>query len=352
MASKIKKVSMVNTKKELIEAYNNLVEQLKSQEELQLQPKKIAEEKNKKETLAKIENISLNGIAKQITDLKSSINSSLNDVESKLETEVKKFENIQKAIDVKETELKEIFEIEKSAHSLAALIETQNEKKIEFEEDIENQKATTLKEIEKLKSDWENEKQQHEEVIKERDQKLKKDFERQKEELEYNFEREKKIKFDKLEDELNKKEKDFNNRIEATEEDIKKRESILAEKEKHLANLENRISRFEEEINAHVSKAVEGTREQLKSEYESKIESLKNDFAGQKNVLSTKIDSYQNTVQEQKKKIDELSRKLDEAYSKVQDVAVRTIESSSNAKAFGELQKAFTEKFSGKSKED
>lgn len=67
-----------------------------------------------------------------------------------------------KAISLKENELKEFFEIEKSAYTLAALIESQNQKKKEYEEELNLKKETILKEIEKMKSEWEEEKKKHE----------------------------------------------------------------------------------------------------------------------------------------------------------------------------------------------
>ena len=57
----------------------------------------------------------------------------LTQIADKLEEEVNKFNATQKAIGLKEKELQELYEIEKSAMTLAALIETQNQKRQQFE---------------------------------------------------------------------------------------------------------------------------------------------------------------------------------------------------------------------------
>lgn len=351
MPEKIKKVSMSNTKKELLDAYNELVLSIKEEKEAQLNPQKIAEEKEKKETVKKVDGVNLDSINKSINNLKTDVNTSLNSLERNLENEIKKYEDIQKAIKVKETELQEVYEIEKNAHTLAALIESQNKKKVEFEEEMEQKRSTTLKEIETMRAEWEKEKKEHEAAVKERDEKQKKEEARKREEFEYNFKREKQFANDKLQDELNKKEKEFNQKLEAKQEELDKREAAVKGKEDRLSELENKVAQFQKEMDEEIAKAVDANTKKLQAEFKSREDYLVKEFEGEKNVLNTKLQSYEKTIAEQEKKINELSKKLDEAYSKVQDVAVRTIESASNTKAYSELQKAFSEKYSQKPKE-
>ena len=62
-------------------------------------------------------------------------------ISDKLEDEVTRLNGIQKAVDIKEEELKELFEIEKSAATLAALIEAQNQKRQEYEFEMTRRKG-------------------------------------------------------------------------------------------------------------------------------------------------------------------------------------------------------------------
>lgn len=63
-------------------------------------------------------------------------------ISAHLDQEINKFKVIQSAITLKARELQELYEIEKSAVSLAALIEAQNQKKLAFEAEMTENKET------------------------------------------------------------------------------------------------------------------------------------------------------------------------------------------------------------------
>jgi predicted GTPase len=188
---KPKKLSMTNTKKELLDSYNEVVKQLTEKEKVQLNPVKIVEQKQKKETVEKVKELSSENIDSNIAELKSSSEKLLDELKLKLRKEVKKYEEIQAAILVKDSELKEIFEIEKSAYTLAALIETQNTKKAEFENEMTERKRNLQGEIEEMTRNWEKEKAEHEKASVELIDDEQKKRKREKEEYDYDFKREK-----------------------------------------------------------------------------------------------------------------------------------------------------------------
>ena len=64
---------------------------------------------------------------------------------------------------------------------------------------------------------------------------------------------------------------------------------------------------------------------------------------GEKNVLTTRIESLEKTVKEQSERIVKLNQQLEKAYQQVQDIAVKTIEGTSNIKSFVNLQQWITE---------
>ncbi|MBU0561313.1 MAG: hypothetical protein KKG93_17295 [Bacteroidetes bacterium] len=348
---KPKKLSSTNTKKEMLDAYNDLVKKISEQDQLQLKPQKITEEKIKKEVVEKVQGISTDSITKDVSLLKTDINSILMQLQENLEKEVRKYEDIQKAITAKETELMEIYEIEKSAFTLAALIESQNFKKQEFEDEINNKKQTIQKEMEILKTQWENEKKGHELSTIERDELEKKKKAREKEEYDYSFKRDKQISIDKLTDELSKKEKEFNEKFESKLKELDEREKIVKDKEIESSEFASKLSKFQSDIKEAVNKAVEENTQKLNTDSKNRIDFLTKEFEGEKKVLTVQIESLEKIVVEQSKQNNELTQKLDKAYQKVQDVAIKAIESSSSSKLFSELQNAFLDKASSKNKE-
>jgi hypothetical protein len=127
-----KKLVMTNTKQEMLDAYNTVLKQLQEKQAGELRPEKKMEEKKTKEAVAVAESLGSESVAKEINNLKLDVNKMLTQLYDRLDAEVNKFMMIQNAIAAKERDIQELYEIEKSAMTLAALIEAQNLKRQEF----------------------------------------------------------------------------------------------------------------------------------------------------------------------------------------------------------------------------
>lgn len=333
-----RKLTLANTKQEMLQAYNELLKQLEAQKELELKPEKRLEEKKAKEVLQIAETLSSEGVAKGISNLKIEVGKVLAQISDRLEEEIQKFKAVQNAVSLKEKELQELYEIEKSAMSLAALIEAQNEKRQAFEAEMNAKKEALTREIETLREEWNREKAEYEAAIKERDAAEKKRRDREREEYEYAFKREQKLAKDKFEDEKAKLEKEIHLKKEQMEAELKAREKAILEKEEELNDLRKRVSAFPKEMEAAVAKAVKEVTEKLSSEAKNREELMKREFLGEKNVLLTRIESLEKTVKEQSERIVKLNAQLEKAYQQVQEIAMKTIEGTSSIKAFSNLQ--------------
>ena len=111
----------------------------------------------------------------------------LSQLSDRLEEEVRKYVQINRAILAKEQELKDIYEIQKSASTLTALIEAHQRKQDEFDKDVEAQREELSREIETVRKAWAEEKKQHEAEIKEREVAETRRREREREEYRYSF---------------------------------------------------------------------------------------------------------------------------------------------------------------------
>ncbi len=348
---KPKRLSMTNTKKELLDSYGEVVKRLLEKEKAQLNPQKIVEEKQKKEAVDKVKEFSTEKVDNNISVLNNETAKLLDDLKLKLRKEINQYEEIQAAISVKESELKEIFEIEKSAHTLAALIETQNIKKENFEKEMSERTKNLFEEIEGIKKEWEKEKAEHEKAVAELKEEEQKKRKREKEEYEYNFNREKLLAKNKLEDELKIREVEGMDKLNAKEIEMAQREKEISDKEKEFNDLKTKFEKFDKEIKLAVDNAVKETIEKVEFENKNKEELLTKEYEGKENVFQTKILNLEKLVIEQEKKIEELSAKLDKAYQKVQDVAIKAIDGAANLKSFNDLQKILSDKVSNKGNE-
>jgi len=340
---KPKELSMSNTKKEMLDAYNALLKQLQEKREAELKPEKKIEEKKKREVVEVAEALSSEGVVKEIGNLKLEIGKRLTHISDGLEEEVSKFNQIKKAIEIKDEEVKELYEIERSAETLAALIEAQNQKRQEFESEMAARKEELNREILAIREEWGKEKKEHEAEIKERDAAESKRREREKEEYGYSFKREQQLAKDKFEDEKAKTEKEIQLKKEQMEKDLTEREKAVAEREEELGELQKKVIAFPKEMEEAINNAVKDTTERITLEAKNRAELIRKEFDGERNVLTTRIESLEKTVKEQSGQISNLSEQLEKAYQKVQDIAVKSVEGSSNLKSLSSLQQLVSE---------
>jgi len=333
-----KKLTPTNTKQEMLLAYNGLLKELEEKQEGELKPEKKIEEKKVKEAVQVAEASTTEGVGKGIATLKMEISKTLTGIADQLEGEVNRFLAVRNAIAAKEKELAELYEIEKSAMSLAALIEAQSQKRQEFTVEMEEKKEALRQEVESTRSAWKKEQEEHDVNVKERDSAEKKRQTREKEEFDYAFKREQQTATERFAYEKAKMEKELKDKREQMEQELSAREAAVAAREVELSDLRKQAAQFPKELENSVGRAIKETSERLQAEAKSREELLKKGAEGERNVFTARIEALEKTTQEQSERVVELTRQLEAAYQKVQDIAVRTVEGASNSRSVASLQ--------------
>lgn len=351
-------LSMKNTKRELLEAYEEALEQLRQKEKAQLKPEKTLQAKKETEVLTTVKDISADKVSRDINQLRSEVNGMLSELGEKLAGEVGRFETTQKAITIKERELKEIYEIERSTGTLAALIESQHQKTESFEAEMVAKKEALTREIETLRKQGEKDKAARQAEAKEWQQQQAKDRKREEEEYRYAFDREKQLARDKFEDEkarlLAEKEaiaEQTRTLKERTEKELQEREQRLVEREGQLDSLQAQVDAFPKQLEAAVAKVTKETTERVQLEAKYRQDLMQKEFDGEKNVLTSRIQSLEKSLREQSEQLSRLGQQQEAAYQKVQDVAVKAIEGASRAGSFEALQRSLKQQPEKKSEE-
>ena len=127
------------------------------------------------------------------------------------------------------------------------------------------------------------------------------------------------------------------------EKELTEREKAVAEREEELGELQKKVIAFPKEMENAVNKAVKEATEKITLEAKNKAELIRKEFDGERNVLTTRIESLEKTVKEQSVQISNLSEQLEKAYQKVQDIAIKSVEGSSNLKSLSSLQQLISE---------
>ena len=344
----IEKPTMSNTKKEILEAYDRLLKENRAKAQAQVQPEKKIEEKSRKEALDVADAFSTENVVRDILNLKMEMGKTLTGLSEKLEEAVNSYTKVQKAVSIRQDELKEIYEIEKEAETLASLIDAQHEKRISFEQEMADKKAALNEEIEKQRAEWAREQKLHDKVEQESEEMEKKRRKREKDEYEYAFKREQQLAKDAFDDEKARNAKEIENRKREMEKDLAEREAAVSASEEELAMLREQAQGIQGRIEQAVNAAVKETAEKMKQEAKNAQDMLKKEFDGERNVLNARIENYEKTVKEQGEQILRLAQQAEDAYRKVQDIAVKAIEGSSSAGAFSGLQNLISEQSSRK----
>jgi hypothetical protein len=352
------KISLTNTKQEMLDAYNELVKKLDEKRAAESKPEEKIEEKSVKNAVDLADSLSLDGIVKGIGTMKAEIGALLNQLSEKLEREVGKYDTVKKGLDAKEAELREIYEIQKSASSLGALLEAQSLKRVEFEAEMAEKKEALTLEIQSVRAEWEKEKKLHEIEIKERDAVEAKKRERENEEYKYAMTREQQLAKDqfeaekaKYEEEKAKLERELLLRKEAAEKEYAEREQAIRQSEEELNELRKKVSLFPKDLETTISREVKSAVERVQLDSTNREELLKKEFEGERNVFTTRVAALEKVVQEQNAQIAKLTQQLEKAYNQVQDIAVKAVEGSSGAKALSGLQQLMVEQGRGQAQE-
>lgn len=340
-------VSTTSTKAELLDAYQRLREQLEAKQEAALDAERVKEEKRRQAAVEVAEAVAASGVEAKIGDLRQALGAALAELGDKLRQETDRYSQVKQAVQAKQSELAEIYGIEEAAAALAALIEAQKQRREEFDADmaarkaaqeaeLAEERAALQGEIDTARAAWEKERSAAEAATKEARAAEERERKRRQEEFEYAFKRESQQRKDKLADELAQLEKelatrreDFTRQVAAKEVELADREAKVAAREQALDALQARVDGFPKELESRVTQAVAAVTERLTTQAEAGERLLQASMAGEKNVLLARIEALQSVVKGQEKQLADLSTKLEAAYAKVQDIAVKAVDSSS-----------------------
>jgi hypothetical protein len=336
--SPAKKKSTASARQQMLDTFAETAKQVEERKDADARPEDRLEAKAVRDAVTAADALSTEGVVKSIGELRSTIGKTLAQLSDRLEEEVGKYVQIQRAIVAKEAELKEIYEIQKSASTLTALIESQQKRRDEFETEMAAEKEQLTKEIETTRMEWDTERKSREAEIKEQITAEQKRRDRERDEYRYTFAREQQLAKDKFADEMARAEKELADRTAESNKQLQARETAIADREKELNDLRNRVTAFPKEMETAIARSVKETTERLASASTSREELLKREFAGERNVLSTRITSLEQTVKEQSEQISRLLAQAEKAYVQVQDIAVKAIEGSSASKSLANLQ--------------
>jgi len=319
--------TMKDTKATILDAYKEVVVKLKEKTAGTMNPSAIKENVRKSEVMKS----ATNALDESVLD---SLSDTLKVFTLDMIDRIAKFNDLNEAIQVKEGELKELFDIEKEAFTLAALVDSHNEIKDNFNAEMSKKKAdltiqlqNIIQSIEDMKNANEIERKREEEVYN------------------YNFERNKQSKLDALNDSIATSRKNnsmfLEGEIEKNERRIKEldiREAAILENEDSIKELKEKVAEIPTLIAEAVKAKVGKAEGMLKSAFETEKKFMIIASESAKAVSDAKVDEMNKTISALNATVLSLQTKLDSAYGEIKTMAIATVEGAGNTKMFQEMK--------------
>ena len=358
-----KKPSDRNTKAEILEAYEELIQEKKS---VEAQLKQLQKE-NKDRSPTVSSNLPQQPVAKMnqslvvsdrmghtidsIVKLQAGFGSAVSELSEKLTSEAAKLEEIRRSVTEESQQLKELHNLGKiKEDTLDTLIESYENSSKTFEAEFRQRREALEQEIQELRKAWDKEQEEHKRSVKERNDEQSKSRQREAEEYAYELELRRSLNRDNYE----QKQKSLYKQLEETKQEQEKkwaeREKAIAEREQKFEELKTKVEEFDKERETAIKKAKAEGEGIAKKQVTVKEELQKKELEGNKRFYELRIQSLEQTIQNQEARIQTLSKQLDAALKQVQDLAVKAIEGASNISSYQAIKELAMEQAKAQAK--
>lgn len=340
MTNQIPAVTERNTKKEILEALSVAEALLAKKQEGSFNPAAISEAKVKEETIKNATSVANESkIGEVLNVLQTSLTDLIDSISSNHEAATSELISVQEAIEIKKSELKELFDIEVKAGTLAALIQAHADVTEEQKEEFEAKHTEFKAELDRLDEIEKENRQYIKEAKEEAEADLKKEFQRKREEAEYEFNREKQQRQDELNDELVLKRKIFNDEVV----EFKKREESLKQREEMMDQLQEELAQVPQLIENAAKAAAEEAKKKAETSFGFETRAIKASYEADTKILENKVQVLEDSLANERKANEALQVKLESAYASVETVAKASVEGARTENAVNRVLSTMNE---------
>lgn len=332
-----KTLSDKNTKAEILEAYNDMLERLKEQKAAD--SKVIKKETEEKEVVKKASEYSVEDIVKNMSELKLDIIKTMDGLGERLISQYKKLTDLQQAIDIEAKTIEDIYNIKVEAESLTALIASQKEKRAIFEDEMEQKKTVFESDMSQKRLQWKKEQDDFEFTKKEREAQSKKERQREEEDYLYNMQLKRKKEGDAYEEEKTVLEKVLLEKKADFEREYSEREAFLSANEKQFEELKTKVESFPKELEKAIKDTEKSVTDKLNFTHKHEAELTLKEIEGERKLYEQKVGALEAKIREQEDLIKQLTQKANEAGIQVQNIAIKAIEGASSQRVTFEKER-------------
>ena len=361
-----KKLNTKNTKAEILTAYNELTKankvlesQLTAARKTMAQPT-LSQNGQSQVTLIKepiylerslsMQQPEVESIIEELNRLQLIFGGAASTLSEQIISEVLKLQEIQASVAEESEQLETLHNLQVSDGGLTQLIEGYETSSKTFQEEFSQTQEELELEIAQARKTWEQEREDHRRVIKERNDLQVQLRQRNTKEYLYDLTLQNKLSDDEYEQAQKQLYWELEEFQEAQEKQWAERENAIAEREKEFECLKTKADGFSEQLEKAIKKAKKEGKGIAHHQAKIKADLAAQEIEGQKGAYKLRIEALQDTINTQNSRIESLSSQLNAALKQVQDLAVKAIEGAANLSSLKSIREIAIEQAKNPSK--
>ena len=319
-----------DTKQHILTAFRQLFEARKQFPSRLAMREEVAEKERDKRVVETASTYTVESVVKGLAELQLHFGTDIEGLAARLSTEIRKLEDVRRAIEVETRHFEALRHITIAAEALNILTQEHQETARTFAADAKQQRETLERDIAEKRHAWQKEQEGHEQSVAAYEAALQKERQQEEETYRYEVERKRKLETDAYEEKKQQVEVEGAETAAEKAKDWARREAILAGQQQVLETYKATVQTFPPELATAVQQARE---EAIKAaQYTAKVRAdlLAKEEEANRKVYEAEMQTLHETLSQQKAQIDALSADLQVAFKQVQELNARAIGGPAN----------------------
>lgn len=294
---------------------------------------------------------SVESVVTAFEHIKGNVGVAISGLSDNLTKEAANFAVLQEESNQIEMQLLELHQIEEAEeNTLSKLIQEYIEKSESFEKIISQTEKEQLQAEEEAKKAYEEAEDLHNSTLSERKKEWQTGLDRENESYQY----EKNLTRQQLKDETAELAKNRNEELEKLKEKQEKelalREKLLAEKEESYQRATEKAEELPKKLENETKRAYESTKDAIQRDNKEKSDLLAKENEGKKRIAERQINALSSKITQQDEQIKFLNLQLTGALKEAKELAIKAIDGASGAKSLAALREVAFEQSKQNSK--
>ncbi len=314
------------SKAEVEKEFEDIRQDLESAKDTAAATTREAERMREQEIRESVQDLTVETAAGRISTLTLDVSRTLSRLSNDLIGEVNRLAAVRAAVELEQKELARLHNIDIAATALDQLVEEHGRRQQELDAEIAAKRAQ-----------WEEEARTTERERKEQEEAQRKQRQRENEDFEYRRNIERRKAQEKYEEEQRQLEKRNEEKQEKLERSWQEREQTVKAQEEELKCLRQESASFNERLKTEREQAAADAVRAATAKLDQEILILRKDAENDKRLAELQIRTLDGAIARQNEQIAMLQKQLNDARLQVQDIAIKTIESSAGATALAHV---------------